>query len=122
MNGSATSIATKIARIFGTNTSVISWICVSAWKSEMTTPTISPISISGLATSTSVSTASRATSRTSAPDIFLPFAHLGLSPPLIPAQAGIQKLLLILGPRFRGDERNKAQLVGYQIGIRMISS
>ena len=28
MNGSAISMATKIARIFGTNTRVISWICV----------------------------------------------------------------------------------------------
>ena len=35
MNGSATSIATKIARIFGTKTSVISWICVSACNSEI---------------------------------------------------------------------------------------
>ena len=69
MNGSATSMATKIARIFGTNTSVISWICVSAWNSEMTTPTTSPTSISGAETSTSVMMASRATSRTSGPVI-----------------------------------------------------
>ena len=42
MNGSAISSATKIARIFGTKTSVISWICVSAWNSEMATPTARP--------------------------------------------------------------------------------
>src|SRR5262245_46303034 len=30
-----------------------------------------------------------------------------LSPPLIPAKAGIQTLLLRLGPRFRGDERKE---------------
>ena len=35
----------KIARIFGTKASVISWICVSAWNSEMATPTASPTSI-----------------------------------------------------------------------------
>src|SRR5262249_37772501 len=67
MNGSASSMAMKIARIFGTKTSVISWICVSAWNSEITTPTMSPINISGLATSTSVMIASRATSSTSGP-------------------------------------------------------
>ena len=69
MNGSAISMATKIARIFGTNTSVISWIWVSAWNSEIATPTASPISISGLDTSTSVKIASRATSSTSGPVI-----------------------------------------------------
>ena len=69
MNGSAISMATKIARIFGTNTSVISWIWVSAWNSEMATPTARPISISGLDTITSVRMASRATSSTSGPDI-----------------------------------------------------
>ena len=42
MNGSAISMATKIARIFGTNTKVISWIWVSAWNSEMATPTDQP--------------------------------------------------------------------------------
>src|SRR5262245_57786156 len=67
MNGSATSMATKIARIFGTKASVISWIWVSAWTSDMTTPTMSPISISGLETITSVRIASRATSSTSDP-------------------------------------------------------
>src|SRR5258708_6848269 len=67
MNGSAISMAAKIARILGTKTSVISWIWVSACKSEMTTPTTRPISISGLATRTSVTRASRATSRTSGP-------------------------------------------------------
>src|SRR5215470_16840004 len=67
MNGSASSMATKIARILGTKASVISWIWVSAWNSEMTTPTMSPISISGLATITSVMIASRPTSSTSGP-------------------------------------------------------
>src|SRR5262245_11830885 len=67
MNGSATSMATKIARILGTKASVSAWIWVSAWNSEMTTPTMSPISISGLETITSVRIASRATSSTSAP-------------------------------------------------------
>ncbi len=42
MNGNAISMATKMARIFGTKTSVISWICVSAWNSEMATPTSEP--------------------------------------------------------------------------------
>src|SRR5438309_7820452 len=72
MNGSAISIPMKIARILGTKTSVISWIWVSAWNSEMTTPTTRPISISGLATKTSVRMASRATSRTSDPFIAAP--------------------------------------------------
>src|SRR5690606_34630333 len=54
MNGSATSSARKIARIFGTKASVISWIWVSACNSEMATPTASPTSISGLATMTRV--------------------------------------------------------------------
>src|SRR5258708_33470627 len=67
MNGSAISMAAKIARILGTKTSVISWIWVSACKSEMATPTTRPISISGLATRTSVTSESRATSRTSGP-------------------------------------------------------
>src|ERR1700722_2895690 len=72
MNGSATSIAIKIARIFGTKTSVVSWICVSACNSEMATPTTSPTSISGEATSNKVSIASRATSITSGPVILSP--------------------------------------------------
>src|SRR3954469_3663405 len=67
MNGRASSMATKIARIFGTKTSVISWICVSAWNSEITTPTTRPTIISGLETRTNVMIASRATSSTSGP-------------------------------------------------------
>ena len=47
MKGSARIKVTKIARIFGTKTSVISWIWVSAWNSAMTTPTARPTSISG---------------------------------------------------------------------------
>src|SRR6185437_12331672 len=69
MNGSAKSIAMKIARIFGTNTKVCSWICVSACNSEITRPTTRPTSISGLAISTSVMIASRPTSTTSGPVI-----------------------------------------------------
>src|SRR5258705_5154204 len=69
MNGSAISMATKIARILGTKASVISWIWVRAWNSEMMTPTMSPISSSGLETITSVRIVSRATSSTSDPVI-----------------------------------------------------
>src|SRR5260221_14322559 len=69
MNGSASSRVTKIARIFGTNTSVCSWICVSAWNSDTTTPTTRPTIISGDDTTTMVQIASRATSRVSAPVI-----------------------------------------------------
>src|SRR5262245_59507444 len=72
MNGSTSIMATKIARILGTKASVISWICVSAWNSEITIPTASPISINGLETRTSVRMASRATSRTSPPVIAAP--------------------------------------------------
>src|ERR1700730_18447072 len=72
MNGSATSMAMKIARIFGTKTRVVSWICVSACNSEMATPTTSPTSISGEATSNKVSIASLATSITSGPVILSP--------------------------------------------------
>ncbi len=69
MNGSAMSMARKIARIFGTKTSVVSWICVSACSSDMATPTTRPTSIKGAETRTSVSIASRATSMTSDPVI-----------------------------------------------------
>src|SRR5436189_5617997 len=77
MNGSASNSVTKIARIFGTNTSVCSWIWVSAWNSETTTPTTSPTTISGEDTTTIVQIASRATSRVSAPVIstFFLFPH-----------------------------------------------
>ncbi len=44
----------KIAKIFGTKAIVISWICVRACNSEMATPTASPTSITGLATTMSV--------------------------------------------------------------------
>src|SRR5579863_1890518 len=75
MNGSAISMARKMARIFGTNTSVVSWICVSAWMSDTATPTINPTSISGAATRTSVTIASRATSITSGPVIDAPLVR-----------------------------------------------
>src|SRR6185437_16207198 len=71
MKGSAINSAKKIANIFGMKTSVVSWICVSACSSEMTTPTTSPTSISGAETSSSVTMASRATSRTSGPLIMV---------------------------------------------------
>ena len=54
MNGSAISSEMKIARIFGTKAMVISWICVTACSSEMATPTASPTSMTGLATTISV--------------------------------------------------------------------
>src|ERR1700759_3284844 len=71
MNGSARSNVTKIARIFGTNTRVCSWICVSAWNSDTTTPTARPTTISGDDTTTMVQIASRATSRVSGPVLFI---------------------------------------------------
>src|SRR5215469_13715652 len=69
MNGRANISVTKIARIFGTNTSVCSWICVRAWNSDTTTPTKRPTTIKGDDTTTMVQIASRATSRVSAPVI-----------------------------------------------------
>src|SRR5579871_6671894 len=69
MNGSANNNVTKIARIFGTKISVCSWIWVSAWNSDTTTPTRSPTTIMGEDTTTMVQIASRATSRVSAPVI-----------------------------------------------------
>src|SRR3954463_6118831 len=69
MHGSASNSVTKIAMIFGTNTSVCSWIWVSAWNSDTTTPTTRPTTISGDDTITMVQIASRATSRVSGPVI-----------------------------------------------------
>src|SRR5258708_11316406 len=80
MNGSANSSVTKIARIFGTNTSVCSWICVSAWNSDPTTPTTRPTTISGDDTTTMVQIASRATSRVSAPVISIPVLFQKIHP------------------------------------------
>src|SRR5262245_58986901 len=71
MNGNATINDKKMARIFGTKAMVISWICVSACRREMAMPTASPTSITGLATTISVTMASRDTSRTSGPVIFV---------------------------------------------------
>src|SRR3954451_291287 len=77
MNGNASNNVTKIARIFGTKISVCSWIWVSAWNSDTTTPTTSPITIKGDDTTTMVQIASRATSRVSAPVISrLPYFSL----------------------------------------------
>src|SRR5579864_7833327 len=80
MNGNASSSVTKIARIFGTNTRVCSWICVSAWNSDTTTPTTRPTTISGDDTTTMVQIASRATSRVSAPVISSIPLRLTLTP------------------------------------------
>src|SRR5678816_40888 len=71
MNGKAISNDRKMARIFGTKAMVISWICVSACRREMATPTASPTSITGLETTISVMMASRDTSRTSGPVMWL---------------------------------------------------
>ena len=71
MNGSANNNVTNIARIFGTETNVYSWIEVSAWNSEITTPTTRPTTIIGDDTTMMVQIASRATSRVSAPVICL---------------------------------------------------
>src|ERR1700733_15673230 len=81
MNGSASNSVTKIAMIFGTNTSVCSWIWVSAWNRETTTPTTRPTTISGDDTTTMVQIASRATSRVSAPVISsIPLRSVTLTP------------------------------------------
>src|ERR1700754_3929221 len=80
MNGSARIRVAKIARIFGTNTKVCSWIWVSACTSDTTTPTTRPTTISGDDTMTIVQIASRATSRVSAPVmISIPFGTLNSS-------------------------------------------
>src|SRR6185312_2461081 len=71
MNGSANISVTKIARILGTKTRVCSWIWVSAWNSDTTTPTTRPATIKGDDTTTIVQIASRATSRVSAPVIYV---------------------------------------------------
>jgi len=39
MNGKDRAKVTKIAAILGTKVSVISWICVKAWKNAITKPT-----------------------------------------------------------------------------------
>src|SRR3954451_14342272 len=81
VNGSASSNATNIARIFGTKTSVGSWIWVSAWNSDTTTPTTRPATISGEDTTTMVQIASRATSRVSGPVISKFPSTIGLQTP-----------------------------------------
>src|ERR671936_344651 len=90
MNGKASSSVTKIARIFGTKISVCSWICVSAWNSDTTTPTTRPTTISGAETTTRVQIASRATSRVSGPVI-------------------VVLALLKLTPSFRGDAKRRTR-------------
>src|SRR5262245_11374426 len=72
ISGRKISRAAKITRIFGTNTSVISWIWVSAWKKAMTRPTTSPAIIAGAHMMTVVQRASRPKSRTSRPFMAAP--------------------------------------------------
>src|SRR3954470_18896208 len=81
MNGKASNNVTKIARIFGTKINVCSWICVSAWNSDTTTPTTRPTTIRGDDTITMVQIASRATSRVSGPVIAQSSIQVS-SPPL----------------------------------------
>src|SRR6185312_11716126 len=71
MNGSSSTPPMNMAAIFGTNTSVISWICVSACRKPMVRPTTSAIASSGPATSTVVHSPSRMISMTSASVILL---------------------------------------------------
>src|SRR5258708_32570411 len=92
---------------------VCSWICVSAWNSEMMTPTTRPTSISGADTSTSVTIASRATSRTSGPVIhFSPHPRcdqLSSAHPREgggPGATGFDRCIWPLDSRVRGNERN----------------
>src|SRR5690349_1727541 len=106
MNGSATRSEMKIARIFGTNAIVISWICVSACNSEIARPTARPTSITGLATRMRVTMASRATSRTSAPLISTSNRHLhdffvGRDHPIAHRDHGVDRNL---GLRHRGND------------------
>src|SRR5215469_13973077 len=64
--GSEMSSTTKIAMIFGTKTSVISWICVSAWSRPIARPTTSDVSMTGVMTSSSTIMDARAKSIESA--------------------------------------------------------
>src|ERR687888_1402254 len=57
IQGPATTITTIVARIFGMNVSVISWICVTAWKMLTRRPTTRPASRIGSATFTATVTA-----------------------------------------------------------------
>src|SRR3954454_15442278 len=50
IQGPATIITTIVARIFGMKVSVISWICVIAWKMLTSRPTIRPAPRMGSAT------------------------------------------------------------------------
>src|SRR6185437_2119741 len=60
--GRVMSRTTKIATIFGTKTSVISWICVSACSRPMPRPTTSAVIIAGAMTSSSTRMEERAKS------------------------------------------------------------
>src|ERR1700679_1198048 len=64
--GSGMRSTMKIAMIFGTKTSVCSWICVSACRRPMTRPTASAVIMAGAAISSSTQMASRAKSIVSA--------------------------------------------------------
>src|ERR1700759_987868 len=64
--GSVISSTRKMAMIFGTKTSVISWICVSAWIRPMPIPTMRAMIMAGAAISRSTQMLSRAKSMESA--------------------------------------------------------
>src|SRR6201996_86997 len=65
-NGKVMRSTRKMAMIFGTKTSVISWICVSAWIRPMPIPTMSAMIMAGAAISRSTQMLSRAKSMESA--------------------------------------------------------
>src|SRR5215470_3200166 len=72
MNGSNSKPPMNMAAIFGTNTSVISWICVSACRKPMVRPTTRAIASRGPATTKVVHNPSRMISMTSASVMILP--------------------------------------------------
>jgi len=65
MNGPKNRIAAAATRIFGMNVSVGSWICVTAWRIEITRPTIIESSRTGSATTSVTKIASRPSPTTS---------------------------------------------------------
>jgi hypothetical protein len=69
MNGVSRMKTTKMMTIFGTKASVISWICVSAWNSEITRPITSAAIMIGPASLSMTIRLSRPISTTSAASI-----------------------------------------------------
>src|SRR5262245_58000366 len=84
MNGSIRTLPTATATIFGTKTSVLSWICVSAWRKPIPRPTISAIAKAGPEISSAVHIPSRVISMMSASVMFLARVHSELFVPLAP--------------------------------------